>query len=368
MFNVISVMKRLAFFCTAVGIFGLSACHQPQDQKNQAPYETLTGQTMGTSYHITYQPSAQSDPTQLKASIDEALQAVNQSMSTYDPNSTISKFNALKAGESIQVEPMFVHVLTDSQTIYQASGKAFDPTVYPLVQLWGFGSDFSLEKLQRTPDPKDIQAAQAKIGLDKVILTQDQLSKTTDGVGLDFSAIAKGYGVDVIAGVLHDGYMISNYMVEIGGEVATLGVNAKGKPWTIAIDAPIMGSTVSDRKIATTISQPKDKALHLATSGNYRNMLELDGVRYSHTISPTTAKPVVNGSASVSVIHDSTALADGWATALSAVSLDEAIKLANEQGIKAVFINPKPNSQDHDIITTHAYQAAIGQHQGQPKS
>lgn len=357
-------MKRLVLIFGAVGLVGLTACTDSRDTAHsQTSYQTLTGQTMGTSYHITYQPSDSSTPEQLQANIDKALQAVNQSMSTYDKDSTISKFNRLGAGQSIEIDPMFVKVLTDSQSIYQASGKVFDPTVYPLVQLWGFGSDFSVEKLQHTPDPKDVESAKAKVGLDKVVLSDNKLSKSVDGVGLDFSAIAKGFGVDVIAGVLHDDHKINNYMVEIGGEVATLGVNAKGKPWTLAVDAPIIGSTVSDREIAATISEPMGKSLHLATSGNYRNMLELDGVRYSHTISPTTAKPVANGTASVSVVHDSTALADGWATALSAVSLDEAVSLANAQGIKAMFINPKAGGQGYDIIRSDAYQVAFGKHQ-----
>ncbi len=330
------------YFIGAICMF-LSACGESSN------YQSISGKTMGTSYHITYKAPKNSDVKSIQASIDERLLQINKSMSTYDKDSTISKFNTLKAGESIQIDADFDKVLNDSHTIYQKSGYVFDPTVYPLVELWGFGSKISVDKLQSPPTVDDIQQAKQKVGLDKVLLNEHNLSKTTDGVGLDFSAIAKGYGVDVIADVLKNKYHIENYMVEIGGEVATLGVNQQGKTWTIAIDAPIIDSTVSNRQIATTISQKTGQALHIATSGNYRNMLQLDGINYSHTISPLTGQPIQNGTASVSVIAQSVALADGWATALSALPYDDAQMLANQQGIAAIFINPN-KQQSFEIV------------------
>lgn len=312
---------------------------------------------MGTSYHITFKAPKNINATDIQANIDKRLQAINASMSTYDKNSTISKFNTLKAGQTITIDPDFMKVLKDSQLIYQKSYHVFDPTVYPLVELWGFGSQMSVDRLQNPPNQAQISLAKSKVGLDKIHLNGNQLSKTTDGVGLDFSAIAKGYGVDVIAHVLRHDYHITDYMVEIGGEVATLGVNDKGKPWTLAIDAPVIGSDVSTRQIATTITQPTSKPLHLATSGNYRNMIQYNGVLYSHTINPTTGNPVQNNAPSVSVIHDSVALADGWATALSAVSFDDAVKLANQHQIQAIFIQSQTNT--FKITYSNAYQAAL---------
>lgn len=329
------IMQKLYFIGLVCAC--LSACSEADN------YQSISGKTMGTSYHITYKAPKNSDEKAIQASIDERLLQINQSMSTYDKNSTISKFNRLKAGESLQIDTDFIKVLNDSRSIYQNSAKSFDPTVYPLVELWGFGSKISVDKLQSPPTQEQINQTKHSIGLDKIQLDKNRLSKTTDGVGLDFSAIAKGYGVDVIADVLKHTYHIENYMVEIGGEVSTLGVNQQGKQWTIAIDAPIIDSTVSNRQIATTISQKNGQALHIATSGNYRNMLQLDGIWYSHTISPITGKPVQNNTASVSVIASSVALADGWATALSALPYDEALTLANQQNILAIFINPDDN-------------------------
>lgn len=324
-------------------------------------YQTITGQTMGTSYHITYKAPQGLSANTIQNSIDERLAQINASMSTYDNTSTISKFNHLPAGQNITIDGDFIRVLHDSRAIHEQSGGAFDPTVYPLVELWGFGAQMSVARLHSPPSDAEIATARTQVGLDKVVLKGEQLSKTTDGVGLDFSAIAKGYGVDVVANTLRNKYQITDFMVEIGGEIATQGVNNKGKPWTLAIDKPILGSTVTSRQIATTISSPTGAPLYIATSGNYRNMIEHNGIIYSHTISPITARPVTNGAASVSVIADSVALADGWATALSAMSFDEAIAMANNKGIKALFIKTTTTNTDL-IIKSKAYQQYFGEY------
>ncbi len=334
----------------------ITACSQ------QNSYQAISGETMGTSYHIRYEhPAAAPDMATIQATIDARLEAINDSMSTYREDSTISKFNRLPSATPLTIDADFTKVLTDSQSIYKASHGAFDPTVYPLVQLWGFGSKITVDRLATPPTPAEIATTKAMIGLDKVKLNQaeqgSQITKSTDGVGLDFSAIAKGYAVDVIASVLHDTYGINSYMVEIGGEVATAGVNAKGKPWTLSIDTPSDGSTATSRTSITTLTQPKDEQLHIATSGNYRNFVEYNGVHYSHTINPNTGQPVAGGAPSVTVIHDSVALADGWATALTAVPTDEAIQLADENNIQAIFITQNADKTGFNLHKTKAMQA-----------
>ncbi|WP_066802155.1 FAD:protein FMN transferase [Moraxella oblonga] len=326
----------------------LSACTPTP----QTTYHKLSGQTMGTSYHITFEAPTEVSVTDVQASIDKRLDEINASMSTYQADSTISKFNALNMGQTITIDPDFIKVLGDSRLIYEKSHHAFDPTVYPLVELWGFGANMSVERLQNPPSEQEIIAVRDKIGLDKVILAKDKLSKTADGVGLDFSAIAKGYGVDVVADVLKSKYQIQNYMVEIGGEVTTLGVNDKGVAWTLAIDKPIMGSTATNREIMTTVSLSGQS---MATSGNYRNAFDYNGQTYSHTINPHTAYPVAGGVPSVTVIADTTAIADGWATALTAIPQDDAIRLANDNNIMALFIIK--NGESFDIIKSNAYTA-----------
>lgn len=322
----------------------MTACRQPPQ------YGDVQGETMGTSYHIRYQlpKTAQATDVDIKVAVDQRLEQVNASMSTYQQDSLISKFNRLPANTPMTVDADFIKVLTDSQQVYQDSQGAFDPTIMPLVELWGFGTSRRIDRLQNPPSDADIATAKSLLNFHGIALKQDQLSKNQDGVALDFSAIAKGYGVDVIADVLATDFHIDNYMVEIGGEVATSGINEQGQGWQIGIDAPILHSSVNNRQTLAAIKQPvneqKQGNMHLATSGNYRNSVVYDNVRHSHTIDPTTGKPIVGGASSVTVVAKSVALADGWATALTAMPYDKAWQLANEQGLAVLFVIPKNDS------------------------
>ena len=312
----------------------LSACQQTPD------YNYLSGETMGTSYHISYQLPEDADEAAIQAAIDERLKQINDSMSTYQKDSTISKFNQLSKNTPIIIDADFSRVLEVSRIVYQQSGGAFDPTVMPLVDAWGFGSTMTVERLQSPPTDIEIAQAKALVGFEGVVQKEQTIYKTKDGVGLDFSAVAKGYGVDVIADVLRDKYQIRNYMVEIGGEIATSGVNNQQQPWQIAIDAPIKDSTVSARQTISAIRQPihTDNKMHLATSGNYRNSVVFDSKSYSHTIDPTTGKPIAGGAPSVTVAADSVAAADAWATALTAMPYEKALKVAQEQDLAVMFV------------------------------
>ena len=332
----------------------LTGCQQPPQ------YHYIEGETMGTSYHISYEQSDKVSAETIQQTIDQRLKQINDSMSTYQDDSIISTFNRLPANTPLKVDADFATVLTLSKQVYKQSQGAFDPTVMPLVKAWGFGGKMTVDHLQNPPSPEQIAAARALIDFDGVNLhgTPPSLTKDKDGVALDFSAIAKGYGVDAIAGVLSQNYHIKNYMVEIGGEVATSGVNEQHKPWQIAIDAPLTGSSVSDRKTISVIRQPMSDPttgqMHIATSGNYRNSVVFNGVRYSHTIDPIKGSPVQGGAPSVTVAADSVALADAWATALTAMPYGQALKIATEQNLAAMFIvsasvpntaNQQPNNQ-----------------------
>ncbi|GAF59733.1 thiamin biosynthesis lipoprotein ApbE [Psychrobacter sp. JCM 18902] len=343
-------------------VFSLSACQQTPD------YDYLSGETMGTSYHISYQLPANTDEAAIQASIDKRLQQINDSMSTYQADSTISKFNHLGKDIPLTIDADFAHVLDVSRIVYQQSGGAFDPTVMPLVDTWGFGSTMTVERLQSPPTALEIAQAKALVDFESIIQKEQSIYKTKDGVGLDFSAVAKGYGVDVIADVLRDDYQIRNYMVEIGGEIATSGVNNQQQPWQIAIDAPIEDSTVSERQTISAIRQPinTDNQMYLATSGNYRNSVIFDGQRYSHTIDPTTGKPIAGGAPSVTVAADSVALADAWATALTAMPYKKALATAKAQDIAALFVvladeakatGSDKNTDQWQVVQTPAMQA-----------
>lgn len=361
----LSQIGIMASFC-GLSLVTLSACQQP------AQYGYIEGETMGTSYHIRYEPSSDVDAETIQARLDERLLQINDSMSTYQDNSLITKFNLLPSGQALPLDPDFIRVLTMSKQVYQASQGAFDPTVMPLIETWGFGGKLSVDKLQSPPSKADIAKAKALIDFDSVQLNDNVLSKTKPGVELDFSAIAKGYGVDAIAAVLASDYKISNYMVEIGGEVATSGVNEQNKPWQIAIDAPLADSTVNNRKPISVIRQPSRPAklpgkMHLATSGNYRNHVIFNGVSYSHTIDPIKGAPVVGGVPSVTVAADSVALADAWATALTAMPYEQALQLATNKDIAALFVvsrspvGKKATTVDvWEVVETPAMQAFRG--------
>lgn len=340
----------------------LSACQQTPD------YNYLSGETMGTSYHISYQLPEDADEAAIQAAIDERLKQINDSMSTYQKDSTISKFNQLSKDTPIPIDADFSRVLEVSRIVYQQSGGAFDPTVMPLVDAWGFGSTMTVERLQSPPTDIEIAQAKALVGFEGVVQKEQTIYKTKDGIGLDFSAVAKGYGVDVIADVLRDKYQIRNYMVEIGGEIATSGVNNQQQPWQIAIDAPIKDSTVSERQTISAIRQPinTDNKMHLATSGNYRNSVVFDSKSYSHTIDPTTGKPIAGGAPSVTVAADSVAAADAWATALTAMPYEKALRVAQEQDLAVMFVvladgvkmdDSHDSVDDWQVVQTPAMQA-----------
>ncbi len=341
----------------------LTACHKTPS------YQQLEGETMGTSYHIRYELPKEADQMAIKASIDKRLEQVNNSMSTWQEDSIISQFNLVAANTPIKVDADFAKVLNDSKKVYVQSGGAFDPTVKPVFELWGFGKKMRVDRLQSPPTLAEIEKAKSLIGFDSIILDGNELSKTKEGVAIDFSAIAKGYGVDVIAEVLESQYKIKNYMVEIGGEVATSGVNDKNVGWKIAIDAPILHSGVTNREVIAAIVQPVDDnkkgKMNLATSGNYRNSVVFDGVRYSHTIDPHVGKPIVDGAPSVTVAANTVAMADAWATALTAMPYQKALQIANKQNLAVMFVVPKQGVdvnqtqhklEDWQIVQTDAMQ------------
>ncbi len=341
-------------------ILSLTACQQPPD------YNYLSGETMGTSYHITYQLPEGADEAAIQLAIDERLQQINDSMSTYQEDATISKFNRLAKDTPITIDADFSHVLAISRQVYDQSNGAFDPTVMPLIETWGFGSTMTVERLQSPPSAAEIATALALVDFEGVIQKDQTIYKTKEGIGLDFSAVAKGYGVDVIADVLRDRYKIRNYMVEIGGEVATSGVSGQQQPWQIAIDAPIEGSTVSERQTIAAIRQPTNNGnkMTLATSGNYRNSVIFDGKHYSHTIDPTTGEPIVGGAPSVTVVAESVAHADAWATALTAMPYSKALETAEKHNIAALFIilvngvelDTADSKDDWQVVETTAMQ------------
>jgi thiamine biosynthesis lipoprotein len=311
------LLPKAAIFAALLFLLG---CGQ-----NQITYYSIAGETMGTTYHITFEGSRPSD---LKKEIDELLVDVNQSLSTYIGSSTISKINS---NESKAVDSRFKYVFELAKEVNSKTAGAFDPTVGPLVNAWGFGFKNKVDV-----DSATIDSLMAFVGFDGVSLTNDEVVKENKNTIIDFSAIAKGYGVDVVAALL-DEKAIKNYMVEIGGEVYVKGKNKENSPWKLGINKPEEGS--NDIFAIASINKGA-----LATSGNYRNYRIVNGQKYVHTINPKTGYGVMSKLLSASVYTDNCAKADAYATAFMVMGVEEAIEVANtlpDVEIYLIYLNEK---------------------------
>ena len=280
------------------------------------------GTIFGTIYHAKYLYDKD-----MKGELEAELQRVDASLSMFNPQSTISRINR---GETDVADEMLKQVLELSYKVHGATDGAFDPTVAPLVNAWGFGF-----KSGQLPDSAQVDSLLALVGLKHIRLQEGRVVKDNPLSILDFSAIAKGYGVDCAADVLRS-HGIKNFMVEIGGEVVTEGTNEKGEAWRIGINKPVEDSTSVNTELQEVISL-SGKAV--ATSGNYRNFYVKDGRKIAHTINPLTGYPVQQDILSSTVIASTCAEADAFATAFMVMGLEKAQEvLASQPGLEAYFI------------------------------
>lgn len=302
----------------------------------------ISGPTMGTQYRILIVEAGLDGPGQqaLGAAIEETLVAVNASMSTYLPDSEISRFNALESTEPFAISADFAAVLVESQAISEASGGAFDATVGPLVNLWGFGPEDAPSEVS----DEALETQRARVGYQHLSVGEGSLSKSVANQVVDLSAIAKGWGVDRLVALLEErGHQ--NFMAEIGGEVSARGTNHKGGAWRLGIEKPLM----EGRKVHTVV-ELSDMAM--ATSGDYRNFIGEGADRRSHTIDPRTGRPVTHSLASVSVVAESCMEADGWATALTVLGPEEGLQKAEEEGLAAFFLVRESDGSFTESATT----------------
>ena len=278
--------------------------------KKEAMYQKDSGFVFGTVYNITYQSEVN-----LKAEIEAELKKVDNSLSMFNSESVISKINK---NESVTLDSMFLRVFAVSSQVYKESGGAFDITVAPLVNVWGFGF-----KKGVNPDKNVIDSLRSIIGFDKVSLVNGRVVKADKRIMLDCSAVAKGFAVDVVADFLRS-KGIRNFMVEIGGEIVTCGRNSQRQPWRIGVTKPTDDSLSTNTELQTVLNLT-DKAM--ATSGNYRNFYYKDGKKYAHTIDPKTGMPVQHNILSATVIANDCATADAYATSFMVLGLDGARKV-----------------------------------------
>jgi thiamine biosynthesis lipoprotein len=307
------INKLLLIFC-----FGLVSCSNTPEQLRAA------GPVFGTTYSIIYDSSQN-----FETAFDSLFFEVNRSMSTYIPTSDISKVNINK---SVSIDHHFESVFKTSKEIYSATQGKFDPTIGAVVNAWDFGPDGKIEAL----DSLKINELMLSVGMDKITLNNGVILKPKAS-RLDFNAIAKGYGVDVIGRYL-ESKNIQNYLIEIGGEIRAKGINTvKNTSWKVGVQHPDLSG---DIPYVNTLSLQDES---MATSGTYRKFkLDAEGNRYTHIIDTKTGYPIRSGILSVSVVSPNCMVADAYATALQAMTLDKIrmfLKIHPELKVFIVFVN-----------------------------
>lgn len=336
-----TVRVLLAVFFICVCSF-IAACSDKSEK-------TLwSGATMGTTYHITLaQNLSEQEKKQVAERVDSELKKINNLMSSYIKNSELMRFNQAPVNEKFQLTSETYEVLNISKEIYTLSDGALNIALSPLIELWGFGSQ---DVQADSPNQQMIDSALRKTNFKNLNLIVESncglshvenlkqpkadcyfANKPIQDLSLNVSAVAKGYAVDHLSKLFKQEYGYQNFLIEIGGEVFASGQKADGSTWRLGLEKPDARQGVV--QVALNL---KNKAV--ATSGDYRNYFEKDGVRYSHTIDPNTGYPIRHNLASVSVVHDSVAYADAWSTALNVLGPKKGYAKAVEHNLAAYFI------------------------------
>ena len=321
--------KRIKIILPLVVVVAIVAIGFMMGHKDE-PYQRNSGFIFGTSYNITYQCADNH-----QADIEKVLAEVDASLSPFNDTSIITHVNR---NEDVVLDNLFLDVFHLAQKINEDTDGAFDITVAPLVNAWGFGFKNGVN-----PDAKAIDSLRQVVGFHKVRLENNKVVKFDPRVMLDCSAIAKGYGVDVVANLLRK-LGVKNFMVEIGGEVVTSGVNPERMPWRIGVTKPTDDSLSVNNELQTVINVT-DKAM--ATSGNYRNFYYKGGRKYAHTIDPKTGYPVQHSILSATVITDDCATADAYATSFMVLGMEKArLVLDRHPEMMAYFIYSDDSGQN----------------------
>lgn len=325
----LSIRRLVLLICGMLTLLLFTACGSDRELQ-------LSGKTMGTTYHIKVVVGWFSSGSDLQRQIDERLAAINKSMSTYDPDSEISRFNAIRADKRFSPSADFFKVLRVAAELHRITGGAWDGTLDPLVNLWGFGRRGTVA---RVPADDEIHQALAHVGFGRIHLDPSgTIAKKDAVVTLDLGSIAKGYGVDEIARLLGDNGLI-HFLVEIGGEVYARGRRGDGLPWRVGINHPDKAAALNDVYKAVALT---DRAM--ATSGDYRIFFQSGDRFYSHILDPRTGRPVKNGVVSATVVADNCTVADGLATALMVMGPEKGVALVDRlETVECLIVVRQPD-------------------------
>lgn len=333
-------IKLIAITSLIFSALILLGCEDKQTNSTSKTTQTqlheLRGNTMGTYYNVKYVGEFSFTPEALQKEIDVLLEAINDDISTYRPDSALSKFNQSTDLTPQKISAGFADSILISQRVGRATFGAMNITVGPLVNLWGFGPEKMPDNI---PNEQQIEEARKKVGLEHLVLTSNNqgewLQKNIPDLYVDLSTVGEGLGADEVARFLRS-KGISNYLVSIGGTITGAGVNQEGKLWAVAIEKP----TDQEQAIQQIIQL---NGQSISTSGSYRNYYEKDGVRYSHVIDPTTGKPITHNLVSVTVISPTALEADAWDTGLMVLGKEKALEVANQHGLAIYVITKTEN-------------------------
>ena len=286
----------------------------------------LDGKTMGSYYAIVIDGAAESNAAEIQLEIEAVLADVNRQMSTWNSESEISKFNHSEGTDWFPVSRGFFDVVQESIRLHRLTNGAFDPTVAPLVDLWGFGA----HKPRSFPTQEAIDEAREKTGMQFIEARSEppSIRRTREGITITLSAIAPGHASDRVAELLSS-LGFPSHSVDIGGEIRTGRAKSNGGKWRLGIESPF-----GDIHRVVECTERS-----IATSGDYRNYFEYKGVRYSHAIDPTTGRPVLNPPASVSILCDSAMTADGLATSLMVMGTEKGMQFSEKHGLSVLFLD-----------------------------
>ncbi|TAH08546.1 MAG: FAD:protein FMN transferase [Runella slithyformis] len=313
-------------------------------KENGHEYQKLEGKAQGTTYTITFEGRQSAF---LKNQADSIFKVIDRSMSLWDSSSVISNFN--KSADGQVVDKHFQNALQKSFEVHKQSAGAFDPTIGGLIKAWGFIRKNNLP----LPTNRTIDSLKQLVGLEKITLIGNKVTKQNPNIELDFNAIAQGYTVDVLAALLENKGIL-NYLVEVGGEMRAKGKNSKGENWKVGIEKPVFNETETPNDLQTVLSMTD---VSLATSGNYRNFVQANGKNLSHILNPKTGKPVEHAVVSVSVLAPDCTEADAWATAFMVLGKEKSIELAKQLDFEIQIISLKNNA--FDIFQTAGFKKLI---------
>ena len=305
----------------------LTACSEPTIQK-------LEGPAQGTTYHISYWSEAPIDAKDIKAGVENEFTVIDKLLSNYRPDSTIETFNSVENTDSQEVGGEIVSLVKIAQVVNQASQGCYDLTIKPLFDLWGFRGD-----ALTIPDDATILSTLKQIGMEKLeVVDETHLRKKQADLKVDLSSIAQGYSVERISKVLAQ-KGITNYLVEIGGELKTNGYKPGLQPWRIALERPLP----EERTMHKIVTMPKDTPMAVMTAGTYRHYFDDHGRRYSHILDARNGRPVSHNLVSVTVLISDPTVADAWDTALLCLGQKDGMAAANTAKIPVLFIEVQGN-------------------------